>query len=219
MRALSLRNDDPATASRPFDGARDGFVMAEGAAVLVLEELEHARARGAHIYAELIGYGVSSDANHVSDPDPVGLNPARALRMALMDAGVDVAEVGYVNAHGTSTPAGDAAETRVLKLALGDEKAYATPVSSTKGATGHTLGASGALEAIFTILALQRGVLPPTINQTGADPDCDLDYIPHTAREEQAEVAISNSFGFGGHNTALVFRRYAEADKTPSQLG
>jgi 3-oxoacyl-[acyl-carrier-protein] synthase II len=219
MRALSLRNDDPATASRPFDRARDGFVMAEGAAVLVLEELEHARARGAHIYAELIGYGVSSDANHVSDPDPVGLNPARALRMALTDSGVDVAEVGYVNAHGTSTPAGDAAETRVLKLALGDEKAYATPVSSTKGATGHTLGASGALEAIFTILALQRGVLPPTINQTSADPDCDLDYIPHTARENQAEVAISNSFGFGGHNTALVFRRHAEADKTPSQLG
>jgi 3-oxoacyl-[acyl-carrier-protein] synthase II len=219
MRALSLRNDDPATASRPFDGARDGFVMAEGAAVLVLEELEHARARGAHIYAELIGYGVSSDANHVSDPDPVGLNPARALRMALTDAGVDVAEVGYVNAHGTSTPAGDAAETRVLKLALGDEKAYATPVSSTKGATGHTLGASGALEAIFTILALQRGVLPPTINQISADPDCDLDYIPHTAREEQVEVAISNSFGFGGHNTALVFRRHAEADKTPSQFG
>jgi 3-oxoacyl-[acyl-carrier-protein] synthase II len=219
MRALSLRNDDPVTASRPFDRARDGFVMAEGAAVLVLEELEHARARGAHIYAELIGYGVSSDANHVSDPDPVGLNPARALRMALTDAGVDVAEVGYVNAHGTSTPAGDAAETRVLKLALGEEKAYATPVSSTKGATGHTLGASGALEAIFTVLALQRGVLPPTINQTSADPDCDLDYIAHTAREEQVEVAISNSFGFGGHNTALVFRRLAGENKTPSQLG
>ena len=193
--------------------------MAEGAGVVVLEELEHARARGAHIYAELIGYGVSSDANHVSDPDPVGLNPARALRMALTDAGVDVAEVGYVNAHGTSTPAGDAAETRVLKLALGEEKAYATPVSSTKGATGHALGASGALEAIFTVLALQRGVLPPTINQTSADPDCDLDYIAQTAREEQVEVAISNSFGFGGHNTALVFRRLAEADKTPSQLG
>ena len=211
MRALSLRNDDPATASRPFDGTRDGFVMAEGAAVVVLEELEHARARGAHIYAELIGYGVSSDANHVSDPDPVGLNPARALRMALADADVDVTEVGYVNAHGTSTPAGDAAETRVLKLALGEEKAYTTPVSSTKGATGHTLGASGALEAIFTVLALQRGILPPTINLASTDPDCDLDYIPHTARKQQVEAAVSNSFGFGGHNTALVFRRHTEA--------
>jgi 3-oxoacyl-[acyl-carrier-protein] synthase II len=209
MRALSLRNDDPATASRPFDGGRDGFVLAEGAAVVVLEELEHARARGARIYAELIGYGVSSDANHVSDPDPVGANPARALRMALTDAGVEADEVGYVNAHGTSTPAGDAAETQVLKLALGDDKAYRTPVSSTKGATGHTLGASGAVEAVFTVLALQRGVLPPTINQTNTDPDCDLDYIAHTAREEQVEVAVSNSFGFGGHNTAVVFRRWS----------
>jgi 3-oxoacyl-[acyl-carrier-protein] synthase II len=210
MRALSVRNDDPATASRPFDGGRDGFVIAEGAAIVVLEELEHARARDARIYAELVGYGVSSDANHVSDPDPVGLNPARALRMALADAGIDADEVGYVNAHGTSTPAGDAAETRVLKLALGEENAYRTPVSSTKGATGHTLGASGALEAVFTVLALQRGVLPPTINQTDTDPDCDLDYIAQTAREEQVEVALSNSFGFGGHNTTVAFRRWPQ---------
>jgi 3-oxoacyl-[acyl-carrier-protein] synthase II len=209
MRALSARNDDPGAASRPFDGGRDGFVMAEGAAVVVLEELEHARARGARIYAELVGYGVSSDANHVSDPDPTGLNPARALRMAFADAEIEAEDVGYVNAHGTSTPAGDAGETRVLKLALGEDKAYRTPVSSTKGATGHTLGAAGAVEAVFTILALQRGVLPPTINQSTPDPECDLDYIPNEAREQQVEIGVSNSFGFGGHNTAVVFRRWA----------
>jgi 3-oxoacyl-[acyl-carrier-protein] synthase II len=206
MRALSARNDDPATASRPFDRGRDGFVMAEGAAVLVLEELEHARARGAGIYAELAGYGISSDAHHVSDPDPVGTNPARALRMAFADAGIDAADVGYVNAHGTSTPAGDAAETRVLKLALG-EAAARTAVSSTKGATGHTLGAAGAVEAVFTTLALDRGVLPPTINQLDPDPECDLDYVPNAPREQQVDVAVSNSFGFGGHNTAVVLRR------------
>jgi 3-oxoacyl-[acyl-carrier-protein] synthase II len=183
--------------------------MAEGAAVVVLEELEHARARGARIYAELVGYGVSSDANHVSDPDPTGLNPARALRMAFADAEIEAEDVGYVNAHGTSTPAGDAGETRVLKLALGEDKAYRTPVSSTKGATGHTLGAAGAVEAVFTILALQRGVLPPTINQSTPDPECDLDYIPNEAREQQVEIGVSNSFGFGGHNTAVVFRRWA----------
>jgi 3-oxoacyl-[acyl-carrier-protein] synthase II len=207
MRALSTRNDEPAAASRPFERDRDGFVIAEGAGVLVLEELEHARARGARIYAELIGYGISSDANHVSDPDPVGLNPARALRAAFADAGIDASEVGYVNAHGTSTPAGDTAETRVLKLALGEENAYATPVSSTKGATGHTLGAAGAVEAVFTILTLQHGVVPPTINLENPDADCDLDYTPNVARDVHVEVAVSNSFGFGGHNTAVVFRR------------
>ena len=207
MRALSTRNDDPEGASRPFDRDRDGFVMAEGAAVLVLEELEHARARGARIYAELAGYGTSSDAHHVSDPDPVGRNPARAVQMAFTDAGVVPGDVGYVNAHGTSTPAGDRAETRVLKLALGEELAARTPVSSTKGATGHTLGASGAVEAIFTILAMQHGVLPPTINYEHADPECDLDYIANASREQQVEVAVSNSFGFGGHNTTVVFRR------------
>jgi 3-oxoacyl-[acyl-carrier-protein] synthase II len=208
MRALSVRNDDPTGASRPFDAGRDGFVIAEGAAVLVLEELEHAQARGARIYAELIGYGISSDANHVSDPDPSGHNPARALSMAFAAAGIDADDVGYVNAHGTSTPAGDAGETRVLKLALGEEKARRTPVSSTKGATGHTLGAAGAVEAVFTILALRTGLLPPTINQTATDPECDLDYIANTARAEQVEVGVSNSFGFGGHNTAVVFRRW-----------
>jgi 3-oxoacyl-[acyl-carrier-protein] synthase II len=208
MRAVSSRNDDPSTASRPFDRDRDGFVMAEGAAVVVLEELEHARRRGARIYAELAGYGVSSDAHHVSDPDPTGANPARAMRMAFADAGIDASDVGYVNAHGTSTPAGDKAETRVLKLALGEEAASRTAVSSTKGATGHTLGAAGAVEAVFTVLALQRGMLPPTINYFAPDPDCDLDYVTNTSREQQVEIAVSNSFGFGGHNTAVVFRRW-----------
>jgi 3-oxoacyl-[acyl-carrier-protein] synthase II len=208
MRAISRRNDDPERASRPFDGERDGFVMGEAAAMVVIEALDHAQARGATIYAELLGYGVSSDANHVSDPDPTGENPARALRMAFADAGIDAEDVGYVNAHGTSTPAGDSGETRVLKVALGEDKAYRTPVSSTKGATGHCLGAAGAVEAIFTILALQRGILPPTINQTTPDPDCDLDYIPNEARHEQVEVGVSNSFGFGGHNACLVFRRW-----------
>lgn len=210
MRAISRRNDAPEKASRPFDGERDGFVMGEAAAVVVIEALDRAKARGAHIYAELLGYGVSSDANHVSDPDPTGENPARAITMALADAGVASDDVGYVNAHGTSTPAGDAGETRVLKVALGDEKAYATPVSSTKGATGHCLGAAGAVEAIFSILALERGVLPPTINQETPDPECDLDYIPNVAREQQVEIAVSNSFGFGGHNACLVFRRWTD---------
>jgi len=208
MRALSARNDAPTAASRPFDGERDGFVIAEGAAVLVFEELEHARARDARIYAEVAGYGVSSDATHVSDPDPVGANAARAVRMALTDAGVEPEDVGYVNAHGTSTPAGDAAETRVLKLVFGDTLPTGPAVSSTKGATGHTLGAAGAVEAIFTVLALHHGVLPPTINQFVADPHCDLDYIPNSARVEQVEVALSNSFGFGGHNSVVAFRRW-----------
>jgi 3-oxoacyl-[acyl-carrier-protein] synthase II len=211
MRALSARNDDPSTASRPFDRDRDGFVLAEGAAVIVLEELEHAQRRGARIYAELAGYGISSDAHHVSDPDPAGVNPARALKMAFADAGIDAADVGYVNAHGTSTPAGDRAETRVLKLALGDNASSRTAVSSTKGATGHTLGAAGAVEAAFTVLALQRGTLPPTINQYETDPDCDLDYVANRARERQVDVAASNSFGFGGHNTTIVLRRWETA--------
>jgi len=208
MRAVSQRNDDPEHASRPFDRDRDGFVIAEAAAIVVLEELEHAKARSAKIYAELLGYGVSSDAGHVSDPDPTGENPARALRMAFADAGIEADHVGYVNAHGTSTPAGDAAETRVLKVALGADKAYRTPVSSTKGATGPSLGAAGAVEAIFTILALDRGVLPPTINLTTPDPDCDLDYVSNGARREQVEIGVSNSFGFGGHNSCIVLRRW-----------
>ena len=208
MRALSTRNEDPAAASRPFDAERDGFVVAEGAAVLVLEELEHARTRDARIYAELVGYGVSSDASHVSDPDPVGANAARAVRMALKDAGLEPADVGYVNAHGTSTPAGDAAETRVLKLVFGDTLPERPLISSTKGATGHPLGAAGAIEAVFTVLALHHGVLPPTVNQTVADPTCDLDYVANDARFQQVDVALSNSFGFGGHNSVVAFRRW-----------
>jgi 3-oxoacyl-[acyl-carrier-protein] synthase II len=209
MRALSRRNDDPASASRPFDAERDGFVMAEAGAVLVLEELGHARARDARIYGEVCGYGVSSDANHVSDPDPVGTNAARAIEMALADAQILPSKVGYVNAHGTSTPVGDAAETRVLKIAFGDH-ARDLAISSTKGATGHTLGAAGAVEAIFTVLALHAGVLPPTVNQMVADPECDLDYLANSARAEQVDVAISNSFGFGGHNSVLAFRRWTD---------
>ena len=210
MRALSRRNDDPEGASRPFDSGRDGFVMGEAGAVVVLEELEHARARGAKIYAELLGYGVSSDARHITEPDPSGLNPARAMTMAFGDASIEPGEIDYINAHGTSTPLGDAAETRVIKLALGEENARKTPVSSTKGATGHCLGASGAVEAIFSILAIDRGVLPPTINYEEPDPKCDLDYIPNESRQADVRTAVSNSFGFGGHNATVVFRRFED---------
>jgi 3-oxoacyl-[acyl-carrier-protein] synthase II len=210
MRALSRRNDDPTKASRPFDGARDGLVMGEAGAVIVLEELEHAKGRGAKIYAELIGYGVSSDAAHMTEPDPTGKNPARAMTMALRDAGVDPTEVGYVNAHATSTPLGDASETRVIKHAFGEEHAKKVPVSSTKGATGHCFGAAGAVEAVFTILAVTEGVVPPTINYENEDPECDLDYIPNEARKADVRVAVSNSFGFGGHNASIVVRRYDE---------
>ena len=213
MRALSSRNDDPKAGSRPFDADRDGFVMGEAGAMVVLEELERARARGAKIYAELLGYGVSSDARHVTEPDPTGENPARAMQMAFSDAGISPEQVGYVNAHGTSTPVGDPAETRVLKLALGEEHAFRTPVSSTKGATGHCLGAAGAVEAIFTIFAIQRGLLPPTINYETPDPLCDLDYIPNEARRQPTEIGVSNSFGFGGHNACVVFRRWDEAGR------
>jgi 3-oxoacyl-[acyl-carrier-protein] synthase II len=209
MRALSRRNEAPKRASRPFDAGRDGFVMGEAGAILVLEELERARKRGAKIYAELLGYGISSDATHITEPDPSGWNPARAMRMAFEDAAIDPATVGYINAHGTSTPLGDASETRVIKLAMGEENAYKTPISSTKGATGHTLGASGAVEAIFTVLAVNRGKLPPTINYDEPDPECDLDYIPNEARDAEIEVGISNSFGFGGHNASIIVARYS----------
>ena len=210
MRALSRRNDAPEKASRPFDTGRDGFVMGEAGAVVVLEELERARARGAKIYAELLGYGVSSDAQHITEPDPSGENPARAMSMAFRDAGIDPGEVDYINAHGTSTPLGDAAETRVIKLALGEDNARKTPVSSTKGATGHCLGASGAVEAMFSTLAVERGVLPPTINYEDPDPECDLDYIPNESREADVRTAVSNSFGFGGHNATIVVRRFED---------
>jgi 3-oxoacyl-[acyl-carrier-protein] synthase II len=209
MRALSRRNDAPERASRPFDAGRDGFVMGEAGAVVILEELEHARARGAKIYAEVLGYGLSSDAKHVTEPDPTGANPARAMKMAFGDADIEPTEVGYVNAHGTSTPLGDASETRVIKIAVGEEHARKLPISSTKGATGHCLGASGAVEAMFTILAVNRRVLPPTINYEEPDPECDLDYIPNDAREApELEIAVSNSFGFGGHNACIVVRRF-----------
>src|SRR6266550_2901719 len=208
MRALSQRNDDPKAASRPFDAERDGFVMGEAAAVLVLEELEQARERGAKIYGELTGYGVSSDAAHMTEPDPTGENPARAMRMALADAGVDPSEVGYVNAHATSTPLGDASETKVIKKALGEENAAKVGVSSTKGATGHCFGAAGAVEVVFTVLAVERGVLPPTINYEQQDPECDLDYIPNESRQADITVGVSNSFGFGGHNACIVVRKF-----------
>jgi 3-oxoacyl-[acyl-carrier-protein] synthase II len=211
MRALSRRNDDPVRASRPFDANRDGLVMGEAGGVLVLEELERARARGAKIYAELIGYGMSADAAHMTEPDPTGKSPARAMTMAIADAGVDPSEIGYVNAHATSTPLGDSAETKVIKNALGEEHARETAVSSTKGATGHTFGAAGAIEGIFTVLALRDRVVPPTINYETPDPDCDLDYVPNAARElPDLKVALSNSFGFGGHNATIVFRRWDE---------
>ena len=210
MRALSRRNDDPAAASRPFDAGRDGFVMGEAGAVLVLEELERAQARGAKIYAEVSGYGLSSDAKHVTEPDPTGENPARAMKNAFADAGIDSAEIDYINAHGTSTPLGDAAETRVIKLALGEENARRTPVSSTKGATGHCLGAAGAVEAIFSALAIRDGKLPPTINYEVEDPACDLDYIPNESRDADVRVAVSNSFGFGGHNASIVLKRFED---------
>jgi 3-oxoacyl-[acyl-carrier-protein] synthase II len=208
MRALSRRNDDPERASRPFDADRDGFVMGEAGAVLVLEELEHARRRRANIYAEFAGYGVSSDARHITEPDPTGQSPARAMRMALADARISPDEIDYINAHGTSTPLGDASETRVIKQAVGEALAPTIPISSTKGATGHCLGASGAVEAIFCTLALNQRVLPPTINYETPDPDCDLDYIPNEAREADVRVAVSNSFGFGGHNASIVLRRF-----------
>ena len=209
LRALSHRNDDPEHASRPFEADRDGFVMGEAGAVLVLEELEHATRRGARIYAELVGYGVSSDAQHLTEPDPTGRSPARAMLMAFADAGVSPDQIDYINAHGTSTPLGDASETRVIKRALGEHIARKVPISSTKGATGHRLGAAGAVEALFCTLAIHEGVLPPTINYETPDPECDLDYVPNEAREADVGVAVSNSSGFGGHNASIVLRRFA----------
>ena len=203
MRALSERNDDPARASRPFDLQRDGFVMAEGAGILVLEELEHAKRRGARIYAELLGYGSTADASHITQPDPQGTGAARAMQTALRDAGVDPAQVDYINAHGTSTPLGDIAETIAIKQVFGDH-ARRVSISSTKSQLGHLLGASGGVEMVVTVLALVHGVIPPTINYEFPDPQCDLDYTPNQPRERKISIALKNSFGFGGHNACLV---------------
>jgi 3-oxoacyl-[acyl-carrier-protein] synthase II len=207
MRALSERNDEPEKASRPFDKDRDGFVIAEGAAILVLEALDHARARGARIYGELVGYGATDDAYHIAAPLDDGAEAARCMHLALAEAGLVPEEVDYINAHGTSTPLNDVTETRAIRAALG-RAADDIPVSSTKSVTGHLLGAAGALEAAFTLKALQEGVLPPTANLEHPDPECDLDYVPHVARQASIEVALSNSFGFGGHNACLAFRRW-----------
>jgi len=205
-RALSTRNDDPEGASRPFDKDRDGFVLSDGAGVMVLEEYEHAKARGARIYAEVVGVGMNSDAYHMTAPSLTGEGASECMLMALADAGLNTSDVNYINAHGTSTPAGDIAETKGIKRALGD-RAYEVAVSSTKSMTGHMLGAAGGAEAIFTILAMRDQVAPPTINYQTPDPDCDLDYVPNTAREMKIDVALSNSFGFGGTNGTLVFKR------------
>ena len=206
MKAMSTRNDDPLRASRPWDKDRDGFVLGDGAGILVLEEYEHAKARGARIYAELAGFGASSDAYHMTAPSENGEGPARCMAMAMRDAGVNPDEVKYLNAHGTSTPLGDLAETHAVKRAFGDH-AYRAMVSSTKSMTGHLLGAAGGVEAVFTVLALHTGVIPPTINLDEPGEGCDLDYVPNTAREAKIDVAMSNGFGFGGTNGTLVFKR------------
>lgn len=208
LRAVSTRNDEPEKASRPFDAERDGFVISEGAGVLVLEELEHARKRGAKIYAEIAGYGRNSDAFHITAPDESGSGGAACMRMAMKDAGIAAEEVGYINAHGTSTPLNDVQETKAIKLALGEENAGKVPVSSLKSMTGHPLGAAGAMEAVASILTLQEGIIPPTINYENPDPECDLDYVPNEAREKRVQTVLSNSFGFGGHNATLCFRRF-----------
>ncbi len=204
-KALSFRNDDPTTASRPFDAERDGFVIGEGSGVLVLETLEHANSRGATIHAEIVGYGMTCDAHHITSPTPGGVGGAEAIRQALADGRLDANSVDYINAHGTSTPANDSNETAAIKSALG-ARAHNIPVSSTKSMTGHLLGGSGGIEAVACVLALKHGMVPPTINYTNPDPACDLDYVPNTAREQSISVALSNSFGFGGHNVCLAFR-------------
>jgi 3-oxoacyl-[acyl-carrier-protein] synthase II len=206
MKAMSTRNDDPQHSSRPFDAQRDGFVMGEGAGVLVLEELEHARARGARIYCELIGYGNTADANHITAPSPEGEGAARCMKMALRSAGLRPEEISYINAHGTSTPQGDICETQAIKTVFGDH-ARKIAVSSTKGATGHMLGAAGAVEMAICAKAIQTNITPPTINYEHPDPLCDLDYVPNTARERKMEIAISNSFGFGGTNASVIVQR------------
>ena len=203
LRALSTRNDDPQAASRPFDADRDGFVLSEGSGVLILEEFEHSRKRGANIRGELVGYGLSADGSHITAPDPDGIGAAKSMANALRDAKLNPSDIHYINAHGTSTPLGDVAETKAVKRVFG-EYISRIPVSSTKSQIGHLLGASGSVELIVSTLAIERGVLPPTINYQRPDPECDLDYIPNTARESRIRCAMSNSFGFGGHNTSLI---------------
>jgi 3-oxoacyl-[acyl-carrier-protein] synthase II len=205
-KALSFRNDDPATASRPFDAERNGFVIGEGSGVVVLESLDHARARGAEVLAEIVGYGVTCDAHHITAPSPGGVGGAEAMRLALIDARLAPESVDYVNAHGTSTQANDSNETAAIKAALG-EHAYRIPVSSTKSMTGHLLGGSGGIEAVASVLAIGHNLVPPTINYQNPDPACDLDVVPNQAREHDVNVVLSNSFGFGGHNVCLAFRR------------
>jgi beta-ketoacyl-acyl-carrier-protein synthase II len=207
MRALSMRNDEPEKASRPFDKNRDGTVMSEGSGMLVLERLDHALARGAHIYAEILGHASSSDAFHISQPDPEADGMYRAMKWALEDAGVALDDVDYINAHGTSTPLNDSTETFAIKRLFG-ERAYKIPVSGTKSVTGHAMGATGAIEAIFSAYALEKGVIPPTWNYETPDPECDLDYVPNAPRAADLEVVLSNSFGMGGQNACLVFKRY-----------
>jgi len=207
MKAMSTRNEEPEKASRPFDKDRDGFVMGEGAGVVILEELEHAKKRGANILAEVIGYGMSADAHHITAPSPGGEGAARCMKAALADAGVEPTQVGYINAHGTSTDQGDVAETQAIKSVFG-EHAYKLAVSSTKSMTGHLLGATGGIETIATAFALRDQSLPPTINLENQDPECDLDYVPDAARPATVNVAISNTFGFGGHNATIVLKRY-----------
>ncbi|MBW4557005.1 MAG: beta-ketoacyl-ACP synthase II [Trichormus sp. ATA11-4-KO1] len=207
-RALSTRNDDPAHACRPFDRDRDGFIMGEGAGVLILEELQHALSRGARIYAEMVGYGMTCDAYHITSPVPGGEGAARAIQLALKDGGLTPEMVSYINAHGTSTPANDSTETAAMKTALGDH-AYKIAISSTKSMTGHLLGGSGGIEAVATVLAIASDQIPPTINLENPDPECDLDYVANASRAQKVEVALSNSFGFGGHNVTLAFKKYA----------
>ena len=206
MRALSVRNDEPERASRPFDKDRDGFVMGEGAGVIILEEYEHAKKRGAKIYCEVSGYGLTADAYHMSAPSPDGEGAARCMAMAMKHAGVNPEEVDYINAHGTSTPVGDVCETKAVKRAFGEHAKNGLAVSSTKSMTGHLLGAAGAVEMAACVMAMRDGILPPTINLENPDPECDLDYVPNKAREKKVKIAISNSFGFGGHNSSLLIR-------------